>query len=151
MFKTVFPVCAVLTLCATAAHASEPLKAVVGSYLEIQAALAADKVPPIKAPAAAIVKDATPMGAAGKDIVSAAKTLEQAGDLKKAREAFGKLSAAVIAAAKAEGWKDLDGVKLGFCPMAPAPGSWLQKEDKVRNPYYGTLMLECGELKDPKK
>jgi hypothetical protein len=35
--------------------------------------------------------------------------------------------------------------------MAPAPGSWLQKEDKVRNPYYGTLMLECGELKDPRK
>ena len=66
MFKAVFSVCAVLTLCAAAAHASEPLKAVVGSYLEIQAALAADKVPPIKAPAAAIIKDATPMGAAGR-------------------------------------------------------------------------------------
>ena len=116
----------------TVAHASEPLKAVVGSYLEIQAALAADKVPPIKAPAAAIVKEATAMGAAGAAIVTAAKTLEQAGDLKKAREGFAKLSAAVIAAAKAEGWKVLDGVKLGFCPMAPAPGSWLQQSDAVR-------------------
>ena len=151
MIKTALAVCAVLTLSTGATQASEPLKAVVGSYLEIQAALAADKVPPIKAPAAAIVKEATTMGAAGAEIVTAAKTLEQAGDLKKAREGFAKLSAAVIAAAKAEGWKDLDGVKLGFCPMAPAPGSWLQKEDKVRNPYYGTLMLECGELKDPRK
>ena len=150
MFKTLLTAC-VLTLSAAAAHASEPLKAVVGSYLEIQAALAADKVPATKAPAAAIVKDAAPMGAAGADIVTAAKALEQAGDLKKAREAFGKLSAAVIAAAKADGWKGLDGLKLGYCPMAPAPGTWLQKEERVRNPYYGTLMLECGELKDPRK
>ena len=151
MFKTILAACSVLALCATAARASEPLKAVVGSYLEIQAALAADKVPATKAPAAAIVKDAAPMGAAGADIVTAAKALEQAGDLRKAREAFAKLSGAVIAAAKADGWNGLEGLKLGYCPMAPKPGSWLQKEDKVRNPYYGTLMLECGELKDPRK
>jgi Cu(I)/Ag(I) efflux system membrane fusion protein len=151
MFKTAIAAIAVLTLGISGASASESLKAVVGSYLEIHAALAADKVPPIKAPAAAIVKNATAMGAAGAEIATAAKAVEQAGDLKKAREGFAKLSAAVIAAAKAEGWKDLDGVKLGFCPMAMAPGSWLQKEDKVRNPYYGTLMLECGELKDPRK
>ncbi len=151
MINRAIGVCAVLTLFVTGAHASEPLKAVVGSYLEIQAQLAADKVGAIKAPAAAIVKEATPMGAAGAEIVTAAKAVEAAGDLKKAREAFAKLSAAVIAAANAEGWKGLEGVKLGFCPMAPAPGNWLQKEDKVRNPYYGTAMLECGELKDPKK
>jgi Cu(I)/Ag(I) efflux system membrane fusion protein len=151
MIKTALASLALVAFCATAAHASEPLKAVVGSYLEIHAQLAADKVESIKAPAAAIVKDATPMGAAGADIVTAAKALEQAGNLKKARDAFGKLSAAVIAAAKAEGWKGLDGVKLGYCPMAAAPGTWLQKEEKVRNPYYGTLMLECGELKDPRK
>ena len=151
MINRAIGVCAVLTLFVTGAHASEPLKAVVGSYLEIQAQLAADKVAAVKAPAAAIVKDATAMGAGGAEIVTAAKAVEAAGDLKNAREAFAKLSAAVIAAAKAEGWKGLEGVKLGFCPMAPAPGNWLQKEDKVRNPYYGTAMLECGELKDPKK
>jgi len=151
MFKRALAPLAILTFCLTAAHASEPLKAVVGSYLEIQANLAADKVAAIKAPAAAIVKDATPMGAAGAEIVTAAKAVESASDLKKAREAFAKLSAAVIGAAKAEGWNGLEGLKLGYCPMAPAPGSWLQKEDKVRNPYYGTLMLECGELKDPRK
>lgn len=150
MFKKLVATLSLIALCVGTARASEPLKAVVGSYLEIHAQLAADKVESIKAPAAAIVKDATPMGAAGADIVTAAKALEQAGNLKKARDAFGKLSAAVIAAAKAEGWKGLD-VKLGYCPMAPAPGSWLQKEEKVRNPYYGTSMLECGELKDPRK
>jgi Cu(I)/Ag(I) efflux system membrane fusion protein len=151
MIKTTLASLAALALIVPAAHASEPLKAVVGSYLEIQAQLAADKVAAIKAPAAAIVKEATPMGAAGAEIVTAAKAVEAASDLKKAREAFAKLSTAVITAAKAEGWQGLEGVKLGFCPMAPAPGNWLQKEDKVRNPYYGTAMLECGELKDPKK
>ena len=151
MFKKLVASLFIMALCVSTARASEPLKAVVGSYLEIQANLAADKVAAIKAPAAAIVKDATPMGAAGAEIVTAAKAVESASDLKKAREAFAKLSAAVIGAAKADGWKGLEGLKLGYCPMAPAPGSWLQKEDKVRNPYYGTLMLECGELKDPRK
>jgi hypothetical protein len=29
--------------------------------------------------------------------------------------------------------------------MANKP--WLQKGEKIQNPYYGTEMLECGELK----
>ena len=64
-----------------------------------------------------------------------------------ARDAFGALSDAVVAAAKAEGWKDLGDAKLAFCPMARRP--WLQKEDKIRNPYYGSAMLDCGEFKKP--
>jgi hypothetical protein len=55
----------------------------------------------------------------------------------------------VIAAAKAEGWSDLGDVKLTYCPMVKA--SWLQKEDKIRNPYYGSTMLECGQFKDKTK
>ena len=27
--------------------------------------------------------------------------------------------------------------------------SWLQKDEKIRNPYYGSTMLECGEFKKP--
>jgi hypothetical protein len=29
--------------------------------------------------------------------------------------------------------------------------SWLQKDPKIRNPYYGAKMLECGEFRDPAK
>ena len=47
-----------------------------------------------------------------------------------------RLSDAVVAAAKAEGWKDLGDVKLAYCPMVKQ--SWLQKDEKIRNPYYGT-------------
>lgn len=129
---------------AAALRSSDAMKAIVDSYLEIHARLIADKIDGIQTPAAAIAKTAAAMGQGGAAIAKAAKAVEAAGDLKSAREAFGPLSEAVIAAAEAEGMKDL-GVKQAFCPMVKRP--WLQKEDKVRNPYYGTTMLECGEIK----
>ncbi len=126
---------------------SEGLKTVVASYLEIQAQLAADKIDGIKVPAAAIAKNAADVEN-GKEIAASAKEVEQAADIRKAREAFGKLSTAVIAALKASG-TDVAGLKLGYCPMVSA--SWLQKDGQVKNPYYGSAMLTCGELRDPRK
>ena len=140
---------AILSTTASIAEAAGELKKVVNSYLEIQTSLAADKFDGIKTPAAAIVRDADAMGKEGADIVAAAKVLEQASDRKKIRDAFGTLSTAVIAAAKSAGWKDVEGLKLAYCPMINS--SWLQKEGRIRNPYYGPMMLECGELRDPKK
>jgi hypothetical protein len=128
-------------------HASEALKAIVGSYLEIQAQLASDKIDGIKVPATAIATKATEMGESGADMAKAAKVLAAASDINSAREAFGPLSDAVIAAAKVEGWKDLGDAKLAYCPMVKR--SWLQKDDAIRNPYYGSGMLTCGEFKKP--
>jgi hypothetical protein len=134
---------------AAAAVASESTKAVVASYLEIHAALSADKVDGVKPAAAAIAKEAAQMGAPGGAIVTAAKTMESAADLKAARAALGALSDAVIAAANADDWKDVSGVKIGYCPMVKK--YWVQKDGTVNNPYYGSQMLTCGELKDVKK
>jgi hypothetical protein len=36
------------------------------------------------------------------------------------------------------------GIDVVFCSMAK--GSWLQKRGEVRNPYYGSSMLTCGEV-----
>ena len=144
---TVPVVAALVAVAAPAAatfQASDAMKAIVGSYLEIHARLAADKTDGITASAANIAKTASAMGERGAAIAKAAKAVEDAGDLKAARDAFGPLSEAVIAAAQAEGMQGL-GVKQAFCPMVKR--SWLQKEDKIRNPYYGTSMLECGEIK----
>jgi hypothetical protein len=30
-----------------------------------------------------------------------------------------------------------------------APGRWLQRDPGVKNPYYGTVMKECGEVVRP--
>lgn len=135
-----------LTLAASSAlSASEAFKAILGSYLEIHAQLAADKTDGVKAAAAAIATQAESLGPAGAAIVKSAKSIAEAPDLKAAREAFGPLSDAVIAAGQAEGWKDAGGAKVAFCPMVRK--SWVQKDEKIKNPYYGTTMLECGEIK----
>jgi Cu(I)/Ag(I) efflux system membrane fusion protein len=39
------------------------------------------------------------------------------------------------------------GVKIYKCPMFPRPGKdalWIQAEGPLRNPFYGSEMLECG-------
>ncbi len=128
-------------------QASDAMKAIVGSYLEIHAQLAADKIDGIKTPASAIASRAEAMGQSGAAMAKAAKAVGAATDLKVARDAFGTLSDAVIAAAKAEGYKDLSGVKLAYCPMVRK--SWLQKGDQIQNPYYGSAMSTCGEFKKP--
>jgi Cu(I)/Ag(I) efflux system membrane fusion protein len=139
---------AVFLACAPHVQASESTKAIITSYLGIQSALAADKMDGVKPAADAIGKEAARMGAAGDAVQKAAKALQSAPDLKAARTAFGPLSDAVIAAAEADGWKDLPPLKIGFCPMVNQ--SWIQREGKVSNPYYGSEMLTCGTLTDPK-
>src|SRR5688500_6213724 len=79
-------------------EASDAMKAIVGSYLEIQGRLAVDKFDGIKPAAQAIGQQAARMGPDGTAILKAAKAMEGAADLKTAREAFGGLSDAVIAA-----------------------------------------------------
>jgi hypothetical protein len=148
VFKKIL-VAAALLAAASAVHASEATKAIVTSYVQIQTALAADKTAGVKPAAEAIAKQAESLGVAGQPIVKAAKAVAAARNLNAARDAFGPLSDAVIAAAKADGWKDLSGVSIGFCPMVNR--SWIQKDGAVKNPYYGSQMLTCGDLKDPKK
>ena len=70
-------------------QASDAMKAIVGSYLEIQAQLASDKIDGIKAPAGAIAARADELGEAGKAMAKAARTVADSHDLKAARDAFG--------------------------------------------------------------
>jgi Cu(I)/Ag(I) efflux system membrane fusion protein len=136
---------AVLLLSGTSLHASDAMKAIIASYLDIHARLFTDKMDGVKPAAAAIAVQASSMGAGGATMAAAAKRMEAAADLKAAREAFGGLSDAVIAAGKAEGWKDVPDIKMAYCPMVNK--SWLQKDGSIRNPYYGPMMPTCGEFK----
>ena len=140
---------AILGVVAVAGVQAHPAHEMVASYLKIQAALAADTLEGVQPAAKALTGEAAKMGAAGEAVVKAATALTAAADvdIKEARAAFGPLSDAVIAVVKADsGTHD---VKLAFCPMADA--SWLQKEEKIRNPYYGSSMLTCGEFQPLKK
>jgi len=144
---TIAAVCAVMALGAEASAkaAVELTPKLVDPLVRVQVALAADKVDTVKADAAEIAKAAEGLGEPAKPVVAAAKQLESASDLSSARKAFGQLTDTVFAYAKATGATMPAGVKTVYCPMVNK--SWLQKGDAVRNPYYGSEMLDCGTVK----
>ena len=65
------------------------------------------------------------------------------------RVLFDKVSRQVITLEKQYGHATGDRY-LAFCPMAfdNKGAYWLQTEKKIRNPYFGTKMLGCGEIKE---
>lgn len=78
------------------------------------------------------------------------EALELAGatDLASARSAYGELSNALIDLVAATGVPDTleREVRELHCPMfreGQGGGSWLQPSGPVRNPYFGSVMLEC--------
>jgi len=127
------------------ARAGDPVLALLDPYFRIQTQLTSDTTDGIKSDAALIATSAQELGEAGKSIAAAATTLGATSSLADARVAFAKLSDAVIA--YADGAKVNPGadVHTMYCPMEKK--SWLQKGDKVRNPYAGKAMSDCGERK----
>ncbi|RUO36841.1 efflux RND transporter periplasmic adaptor subunit [Aliidiomarina shirensis] len=64
-----------------------------------------------------------------------------------ARNQFHQHSQAMIALAEA-GYHEGE-LHVMFCPMARSGqgASWLQQDDELLNPYYGAMMLRCGDNK----
>ncbi len=124
------------------AAATADWEPVLTPYLEIHAALVADKVEAIKADAAALAQAAAALGEPGTAVAAAARALGEAPDLKAARAAFMDLSEAIV---KAAGDALPPDVRVAYCPMVKKP--WLQKGDAIQNPYFGTEMPTCGYFK----
>lgn len=119
---------------------------IVEAYLEIHSVLASDRVDGVKGHARTIAAQARALGKEGADLATAAAAVESAADVKAARDAFGPLSEAVIARVKADpAFEAGSKLRLAYCSMADA--SWLQRGEQIRNPYYGSQMLTCGELR----
>ncbi|HHY86203.1 MAG TPA: DUF3347 domain-containing protein [Verrucomicrobia bacterium] len=72
--------------------------------------------------------------------------LNVVGDLVEAREQFLPFSTAFVELVTIVRRQDTASarVKLYRCPMAPKPGLWMQLEGPLRNPYFGSEMLDCG-------
>jgi DNA-binding phage protein len=72
-----------------------------------------------------------------------ATSISETKDIKKQREHFANFSNNMAMLAKS--------VKLGtqpiyqaYCPMKKA--NWLSSEKEIKNPYYGSTMLTCGNV-----
>lgn len=116
----------------------------VDPYLKIQEGLTRDNIDGLRANAGDVATAATALGAPAVKIDTAAVQLASAGDLADARVKFGALSEAIVAYKDGLKLTPGDGVRQAFCPMALKP--WLQKGDKISNPYYGSQMPTCGSF-----
>lgn len=137
------------------------LSPVHGAYLDVQAALASDKFPDARRSFSAL-KDATEdvdrsvfpgdsnvlWTELSADLFNAAKRGAKAESIQAARAALKDASAAIVAIERAFGHTGKQTYVLMFCPMAfgNKGASWLQDTKEVRNPYYGTGMLDCGNV-----
>jgi Cu(I)/Ag(I) efflux system membrane fusion protein len=82
-----------------------------------------------------------------KEIQSSATSISKTSDIKTQRDHFKHLSSHLINAVQLFGVSEK--VYVEFCPMADNNNGayWLSKEEKVINPYFGSAMLTCGEVK----
>src|SRR5262245_14727710 len=125
--------------------AAGPVDSMIDHAVAIQVSLSHDKMDGIGANAAAISADATTLGKPAEKIVAGALALQKAAKIADAREAFGRLSEAIVGYLDAEKQKPGGGVRVAYCPMARKPG--LQKDGTIQNPYYGSQMLTCGSFR----
>ena len=113
-------------------------------YLALQKGLSQDRFPESgKEQILKSLKAFTPSA----EITTSINTIYTSKDIKKVRSSFKVLSDFMIKLADTGSLtKD---VNLSHCSMAfeGKGGSWLQASDKVENPYYGSKMYRCGDIK----
>jgi hypothetical protein len=125
--------------------AADPIDSMIDHAVAIQTSLAHDKMDGVASNATAVASDAASLGKPGEQIVAGAMALQKAGKIEEARQAFGRMSEALVAYLDAQKRKPGNGVRVAFCPMAVKP--WLQKGNAIENPYYGSQMLTCGSFR----
>jgi hypothetical protein len=145
MRVTVMAVGVLMVMAAGVARAGEPITALLDPYFRIQSQLTADKIDGIGADAGQVAEAAAKLGGDGDPIAAAARELAGTTSLDSARDAFAKLSNAVIAYADRTRAPVDAGVVTMYCPMVKK--SWMQKGQQVHNPYLGKSMTNCGEVK----
>ncbi len=127
--------------------APEQAAQLVGDYLSMQAALAGDDLDAAKAAAKAMMEVTGHSG----DLSALLHDMLAAESLDVLRKPhFETLSNAMIAAAKANPSAFDQSLKVMHCPMVyPDRGAdWLQSSEPLQNPYFGAMMLKCGEVKE---
>jgi len=123
-------------------------------YIKVQKILAADKTEGVNEIAGNMLKKAGKLDAKkakGEHASKYAKmpeqlkestmSLKKAKNIKSMRKAFGEMSKPMAM------WTSLNkpaDTYVVYCPMAKK--SWLQDNEDVANPYYGSEMLKCGEV-----
>jgi hypothetical protein len=102
------------------------------SYMDAATALSVDDFDKAKVSLTALAKETT------GEFQKKAQVTADAADIAAMRESFRELSAL------AAGMKLPDEYAVAYCPMYKGGSKWVQKKDKLANPYYGKSMQTCG-------
>ncbi|MDQ8180514.1 efflux RND transporter periplasmic adaptor subunit [Pelagicoccus sp. SDUM812005] len=116
-------------------------------YLALQAALAGDDLDAAKS----AVKGMSEASASAGELLELLREMLEAESLDALRRPhFEDLSNAMIAAAKAKPSVFDRSLTVMHCPMVyPDRGAdWLQSGEPLQNPYFGAMMLTCGEVRE---
>jgi Cu(I)/Ag(I) efflux system membrane fusion protein len=128
------------------------LKALVFAAADAAAALAADDLagyqqalPALREAQAAYLAGHAPASRGPLGEISG--KLVEGPDLDAARRAFEPVSTAVADLARGEHVHHREGLTIFQCPMTPVLGTgrWLSRSNQLRNPFFGSAMIECGD------
>jgi len=139
--------------------------ALFGHYFAVQQALAGDDFESAKSAAAEFGKALAAAAPASADLAPPQRTawdkhaatlakavgaVADTSDLAAVRQQFKVLSDELIAVGRHFGNPTGEDVYQLHCPMAfdNKGADWLQPDEKVRNPYYGKEMLNCGTVEE---
>lgn len=117
-------------------------------YIHVKDALVASKADEAKMGAGELQKALKDVSGSAKAIEVAAR-LANTSDLGEQRKVFSTLSNEMAALVKG-GKLSMGSLYLEYCPMANnnEGAYWLSNEKRIKNPYFGDKMLNCGSLKE---
>lgn len=132
----------------------ETMQPILTEYLKMVETLASDKTDGVAdsakkieslagklSPSLATGEHASHYKSIPNNISEGARKMAAAKDIASLRAALVSLSKPMVV------WTAMSkppGINVIYCSMNP--GSWLQKGAAIRNPYYGSKMLSCGEI-----
>ncbi|WFB34442.1 efflux RND transporter periplasmic adaptor subunit [Kiritimatiellota bacterium B12222] len=123
----------------------EDLEKLLPFYLKMQTALSQDELPKAKAQAKAMMELTGHRGALSELLhhMTAAENIDSF-----RKPYFDHLSQAFIAAIADSPAQEIQPLYRMNCPMVygNTGADWLQATDELRNPYFGSAMLSCGEI-----
>lgn len=140
--------CALHAETSDATLSPEQTARLVQPYIALQEALASDNLEASKA-AAAELQAAIPEERL-EEAVGALKAMHEAEDLAAARQPFKVVSETLIETFRQHTPATESGLYLAYCPMAydNTGAYWVQDDQTVNNPYFGSMMLRCGVIRE---
>ncbi|MFW5653264.1 MAG: heavy metal-binding domain-containing protein, partial [Planctomycetota bacterium] len=137
------------------------LTPVYSMYFNVQEALADDDFETFKDAAADLAlarQIAAPTGLLGEALGAWRRAMSKLpdtnsvaaiDDIEEARVIFETWSAGVLDLQRAFGHRGTQMFYLAHCPMAfdDEGADWLQRQETIDNPYFGAMMLRCGEIR----